>query len=229
MLVERAIAPHAVATLLVFSTMFASLVVHGVLLGAPPYNLSAGLIGVTYLPVGCGGFLTSPLGGRLADAAAAQFSGQSPEGRLVPATLVCVCLMPASLLVYGWTFQYSTHLAGPLIGHFFVGVALSFYLPAIFSYLSVIKQQQAAAANAAVQFLMNTMSGVFVLMAIPVMRAIGPGAFFSILAGLVGLALAVAGAFIVSSLRRKPGAPPPPPGVEKQQQCRSSQETAHVE
>lgn len=225
---ERAIAPHAVASLLVFSTMFASLVTHGVLLGASPYNLSAGLIGVAYLPVGCGGFLTSPIGGRLADAAAARFSGRSPEGRLVPATLVCVWLMPASLLVYGWTFQYSTNLAGPLIGHFFVGVALSFWLPAMASYLSVIKQQQAAAAFAAVQFLMNTMSGVFVLMAIPVMRAIGPGPFFSILAGLVGLALVVAGAFIASSLRCKPGAVLPP-GVEQPQQHCPPQEAANVD
>ena len=160
---ERTIAPYAAAALLNFSTMFAGLMVLPIILGAPPYNLSAGIIGVTFLPVGVGGFVTSTFGGRLADRAAANSPG-FPEARLMPAVLGAMVLMPAvlgamvlmpcSLLVYGWTLHYRTNLAGPLVGHFFVGVALSLYFPAIFSYLTVIKQQQAGAASAAVQAMM---------------------------------------------------------------------------
>jgi hypothetical protein len=179
--------------------MFASLMIAPVVLAQPPYGLSAGLIGVAFLSIGVGSFVASPVGGKLADMAAQRFS-VTPEGRLVAGTALGTLLMPLSLVAYGWTLQYGTHLAGPLVAHFFVGAALSCYLPAIFSYLSITKQQQAAAANAMVQSLMFISAGVFLLISVPISAAIGVGAFCTIMAGLVLVSGVVSGMLIARRL-----------------------------
>ena len=43
------------------------------------------------------------------------------------------------------------NLAAPLVGHFIIGVASALYLPALFGYVSTLKQQAAGAATGAAQ------------------------------------------------------------------------------
>jgi MFS family permease len=201
LIMELSIAPYAWAALINFAAMFGSLMVLPVVLEQPPYSLNAALIGVAYVPIGLGGFLVSPVGGKLADVAAGKYPSFA-QGRLLPATFISLLLMPVSLLTYGWTLHYKNNLAGPLIGHFFTGVALSVYFPAIFSYITVTKQQEAGSAAAAVQALMFIMAGVFVLISIPITEAIGVGPFVSILAGLVLVSFGVSAAFLIALLRK---------------------------
>jgi MFS family permease len=184
-----------------FSAMFGTIMVLPLVLEQPPYSLNAALVGVAYVPFGLGGFLVSPFGGRLADAAAAKYPSFA-QGRLLPATFISLLLMPASLLTYGWTLHYKTNLAGPLIGHFFMGVALGTYMPAIFSYITVRKQQEAGSAGAAVQALMFISGGVFVLVSIPITDAIGVGPFVSILAGIVLISFIVSASLLIALPRK---------------------------
>ena len=214
LIAEGSIAPYAWAALINFAAMFGSLMVLPLVLQAPPYSLNSALIGVAYVPIGLGGFLVSPLGGKLADVAAGKYPS-FPQGRLLPATFIALVLMPISLLAYGWTLHYKTNLAGPLIGHFFVGVALSVYFPAIFSYITVTKQQEAGSAAAAVQALMFIMAGVFVLISIPITDAIGVGPFLSIVAGIVLVSFGVSATILITLLRKYKASSrePPLPGV----------------
>jgi predicted MFS family arabinose efflux permease len=189
-----------VTALLLCGCMFATFIIAPVVLAQPPYGLSASLVGVAFLSVGVGAFVASPVGGKLADMTAQHFNA-TPEGRLVAGTALATLLMPASLVAYGWTLQYGVHLAAPLAAHFFVGAAISAYLPGIFSYLSITKQQQAAAASAMVQSLMFISAGVFLLIAVPISDAIGVGGFCTIMAGLVLVSGVVSGTLIARRLK----------------------------
>jgi hypothetical protein len=119
-------------------------------------NLPAGLC---YIPAGVASMVVSPLGGLLSDKAAAQHPGK-PLVRLVFNNSIAGFLMPASLLLYGWVMHFKLHLAVVLVAQFAIGVALSSYLPAIFGYLTALKQSAAAAAAAGVHSGMFVMSGV---------------------------------------------------------------------
>lgn len=103
--------------------------------------------------------IVSPLGGLLSDKAAAAHPGK-PLVRLVYNNVISGVLMPASLLLYGWVMQAKLHLAVVLVSQFAIGVALASYLPAIFGYLTALKQSAAAAAAAGVHSGMFIMSGV---------------------------------------------------------------------
>eukprot|EP00877_Chromochloris_zofingiensis_P010564 jgi/Chrzof1/5761/Cz16g14250.t1 len=197
-LIEADVAPHALVAIVVFSSMFISLTELPVALAAPPYSLSEGIIGVCYLPVGIAGFLASMGGGRVSDLAASRYPSV-PEARLIPATIGVLVLAPIGFLMYGWTFQYRTHLAGPLIAHGIIGIASAIYLPGMFSYLSSKKQNEAAAAASGIQSMMFVMAGVCISLAVIVVNAIGFGPTFTICAALCFLLTCIAG-FII---RRK--------------------------
>ncbi|WIA13681.1 hypothetical protein OEZ85_007241 [Tetradesmus obliquus] len=182
-LCEKDIVLHAIVALLLFGSMFCSITELPLYLAAPPYNLSAAMIGLCYIPAGLASMIVSPLGGLLSDKAAAAHPGK-PLVRLVYNNVISGVLMPASLLLYGWVMQAKLHLAVVLVSQFAIGVALASYLPAIFGYLTALKQSAAAAAAAGVHSGMFIMSGVLILVASAAASAIGMGPFFTLLAGL---------------------------------------------
>ncbi len=92
------------------------------------------------------------------------------------------------------------HLAAILASQFLISASVSAFLPAMFSYLTAIKQQQAAAASSGLHSIMFIASGVLILVASSAASAIGTGPFFTILAGLN---LVAAGAASVQILRRR--------------------------
>ncbi len=184
--------------------MFASLIELPIVLAAHPYHASEALIGVAYLANGLGGFLASPLGGRAADYAGRKYGARTPEGRLLLNTAATMAIMPCALLLFGWSFHYKTSLVAPLLAHFFIGVACSNQMPAIFSYLSIAKQEEAGAASAMVQSLMFVFAAVIIEISAPVSGAIGIGPWFTILAGVAALAPAVALLRIRAQLRAAP-------------------------
>ncbi len=198
---EHAVAIHATATFVTFAVMFASLIELPLVVAKAPYYMSEAATGAAYLAEGLGGFLASPIGGKLADMAGRRYGSRCPEGRLLYNTIANTIIMPSALLLFGWSFHYRTHLAVPLVAHFFIGVACSQYLPAIFSYLSVAKQQEAGAAGAMVQSLMFVGAAVVIAVSGIIVSAIGVGPFFSILAGLMLAVSAAALLRVVLQLR----------------------------
>jgi len=188
--IEPEIVPFALVTMITFGTMFASLTEWPGQLAAAPYNLSEGMIGISYLAMGVAGFVGSPIGGRVSDITAAKFP-QVAEGRLMFGAAIAATLMPAGCLVYGWTLHNSTHIVAPLVGHFMIGVASAAWLPGMFGYISSIKQANAAAASAAVQFSMFVIAGALILASVNAVKALGIGPYFTLLAGVQLLSASV--------------------------------------
>eukprot|EP00775_Hariotina_reticulata_P008932 gene8932-9109_t len=181
-LFEPEIVPFALVTMITFGTMFASLTEWPGQMVAAPYSLSQAMIGISYLAMGVAGFVGSPIGGRVSDITAARYP-QVPEGRLMFNAAVAATVMPVGCLVYGWTLHSSTHIVAPLVGHFLIGVASAAWLPGMFGYISSIKQANAAAASAAVQFSMFVVAGALILASVNAVKVLGIGPYFTLLAG----------------------------------------------
>jgi hypothetical protein len=138
------------------------------------------------------GFFFCPIGGKLSDIGYAK-NPEQPQLKLLYNNAVNLVLLPASVLLYGWSFHFKLHIAIPLIALFLVGVATSIYVPAVFSYLTTIKQANAAAACAGVHSLMFLACGIFLLVAGVAVERMGAGPFFTLLAGLCVVSSCVAG------------------------------------
>ena len=82
---------------------------------------------------GVGGFLAAPVAGSLSDRAAAAHP-DNPESRLVYSAVGALVVSPLALLAYGWSLQYTTHIAVPLVAQFFIGAGCAAWLPAIMGY-----------------------------------------------------------------------------------------------
>lgn len=166
-----------------------------------PYSLSAGMIGVAYLAYGVSGLIASPLGGMLSDRAAAAHPTE-PEARLTHNMLITLIVMPASLVLFGWSAHLHTHIVAPLFGMFGIGFACAALLPGVFSFCTTLKQSEAAGAAAMIQTMMFVASGVLILVSAVVVRAIGLGPWFSILAGVQLLCTLFAYLQIIRKRRR---------------------------
>jgi hypothetical protein len=141
-----------------------------------------------------------------------------PLCKVLPSNAVLLFVFPPCLLLYGWSLHFNLHLAVPLIGIFLVALATCSYLPGIFSYMTAVKQQTAGAAAAGLYALLFLASGVLMLVAASVIRAVGIGPLSTILAGLN---IIVAGIACVQ-IRRGIAAGP----EEQQQQPASMAESA---
>jgi MFS family permease len=133
----------------------------------------------------------SPMGGKASDIIAAKWP-QLPEARMMFNVAAALVLMPTGLLIYGWTLAYNTHIVGPLVGHFVIGVASAAYLPGMFGYLSTIKQQSASAAAAAVQAAMFFSAAALIYISVYGVQGMGFGGYFTLLAGVQLLAAVLA-------------------------------------
>lgn len=102
----------------------------------PPYNFSAIIIGLAYIPSSVGYFLASLFGGRWTDAIMAREARKAgrydrdgklmyqPEDRMRENAWVAAFLYPSALIWYGWTAEKHIHSVVP--------VSLSPFLPIIF-------------------------------------------------------------------------------------------------
>ncbi|WIA31137.1 hypothetical protein OEZ86_001155 [Tetradesmus obliquus] len=192
LLLDRAILLHAASTFVAFGAMFCCVVQLSWFLAAAPYYISPAMIGIACLAQNAAGFFFCPIGGKLSDIGYAK-NPQQPQLKLLYNNAANLVLLPASVLLYGWSFHFKLHIAIPLIALFLVGVATSIYVPAVFSYLTTIKQQNAAAACAGVQSLMFLACGLFLLVAGVAVEKMGAGPFFTLLAGLCVVSSTVAG------------------------------------
>jgi MFS family permease len=182
-LIEPSIAPHSTAAFITFGVNLAALTEIPAALASPPYALTAAIIGVVFLSDGVSGLIGSPLGGWMSDKAAAVNPGV-PEARLASTTLCTLLIMPAGLLIYGWSVQFTAHLAALIVALFLMGGACAVCLPRVFGYLTTLKQSAAGAASAAVQTSMFVSAAVFILVSSVAVKAMGAGPWFTVLAAL---------------------------------------------
>lgn len=91
-----------------------------------PYNYSAIIIGLTYIPSSVGYFIASVFGGRWTDAIMAREARKAgrydsdgklmyqPEDRMRENAWIAAFLYPAALIWYGWTAEAHVHSAVPV-------------------------------------------------------------------------------------------------------------------
>jgi len=99
----------------------------------------------------------TPLGGIFSDRYASR--SNLPVARLVPNTFIVLALGPVGTLGAAWALHFKAHLAIVLVTVSIAGFGGCFYLPAMFSYISTVKQSVPAAATAGVQTIMAMAAG----------------------------------------------------------------------
>lgn len=167
------------------------------------YHLSETEIGLTFLANGVGSMVGTLATGKILDndyrRAKAKYEAEGQEVqkefpierarlRLIPLIALLQC---ASVLVFGWTLQYSVHISVPIIATFVTGWTAVSIQSAIMTYLVDIFHDQSASASAALNIARCLMGAGGTAAANPLIEAVGVGASFSILTGvmIVGLAM----------------------------------------
>ena len=202
LLFDMAIAPYILLANLTFSGLFISLTVFSNHLHDPPYSYGETTIGILFVPCGVIMLFGSLLGGWLSDRARKYYADMKcSEGCLVP-TLAFSILGPIGLVIYGWTFHYRLHLAGPIMGQILLGLAYSVLAPGMSAYLSAKKQEQAAALSAVGNFLECLISSIFVTLTVPLSNVIGTGPLFSLICGINVIAIFLVSMLVFKSIRR---------------------------
>ncbi|KAL4931700.1 MFS transporter [Aspergillus undulatus] len=153
------------------------------------YHFSSGNVGLSYLGIGVGSvaglifqlFYSDRL--YLSLIKKNPHTHPKPEYRLPPLCFTC-WLMPASLLWYGWTAEYSVHWIAPIIGTSLIGFGMLSAFTVVSTYLVDAYTVYAASAVAAVTVL-RSLGGAFLPLAGgPMYDALGLGWGNTLLAGI---------------------------------------------
>ncbi|KAK2004456.1 major facilitator superfamily transporter [Colletotrichum falcatum] len=177
------------------------------------YGQSVGIGGLNYISLGLGFFVGAQIGARMQDRLYAALKRRyvpdggpgRPEFR-VPMMIPGALLVPAGLLVYGWTAQSHTHWIAPNIGAviFTSGVIVGFQC--IQGYLVDTYTKYAASAVAAATVLRSLAGFGFPLFAPSMYEKLGYGWGNSVLA-LIGVAIGWPGPLLLwkfgPALRKK--------------------------
>ncbi|KAK5112728.1 hypothetical protein LTR62_003826 [Meristemomyces frigidus] len=191
----------AVALCVYYSTVtFASLYILNIsvekIFSAPPYNYSSTIVGLLYLPNSLGYFLSSIFGGRWVDLIMAREARKAgrygedgkllyrPEDRMRENAWIGAILWPAAIMTYGWTAQFGTNTAGPMIANFFFGVGSMLIFAMATTMLTEFLPRKASNGVALNNFCRNIFSCVGTVVASPLIDAIGNGATFTIIGGV---------------------------------------------
>jgi MFS family permease len=201
-LADLTILPYVIVSTTTFTGLFISLTLFSNQLGNAPYNYTATLIGVLFVPTGVMTLIGSLLGGWLSDKAGEKYTdGRCPERRLIPA-MAFAYLTPVGLMIYGWAFHYKVYVAVPIIGQVVLGFGQAAQMPGVFAYLTAKKQKDAAAVSAANTLVYFCGAGIGVSVAVPLQTAMGTGPFFSLVAGINVVAIVVASILVYKQIRK---------------------------
>lgn len=157
----------------------------------PRFHLETPLLaGLFYLAPGVGYIVGTFMGGRWADWTVKRWiqkrGSRVAEDRLRSSLPFVGGLIPACILVYGWTVEKQAGgIAAPVVMMFIQGVGQLFCFPSLNTYcLDVMpdKSAEVTAANFFVRYLAGCLSTAVVL---PIVQAIGVGWFSTISSGLL--------------------------------------------
>ncbi|KAL5001049.1 major facilitator superfamily domain-containing protein [Aspergillus recurvatus] len=169
----------------------------------PRFHLETPLqSGLLYLAPGCGYILGTFFGGRWADYVATRWykhRGQIfvPEDRLYAAVPFLGIVIPACMLIYGWSVDKEFGgLPVPIIFMFFQGVSQLFCFPSLNTYCLDVVPDRSAELIAGNFFIRYIFGAVASATAIPAAESIGVG-WFSTISALL-LVVGGAGIFVVA-------------------------------
>ncbi|KAJ5732142.1 hypothetical protein N7493_003623 [Penicillium malachiteum] len=177
------------------------------------YGLTEIQIGLTFIANGVGSMVGTLITGKILDLdyrkVKAKFEAQSavnvearteaPQNleqedfplekarlRLVPIFSVLQCL---SLILFGWTIQYSVHIAVPIISTFITGWTVVSMQSVIMTYLVDIYHEKSAAASASINLARCLFAAGGTSFVMPLIDAVGVGVTFTICAAVQLVAL----------------------------------------
>ncbi|OOQ89803.1 MFS multidrug transporter [Penicillium brasilianum] len=167
------------------------------------YGLSETQIGLTFIANGVGSMVGTLITGKILDLdyrkVKAKFEAQSdPEGtrraveekdfplekarlRLVP---IFACLQCLSLILFGWTIQYTVHIAVPIISTFITGWTVVSMQSVIMTYLVDVFHERSAAASASINLARCLFAAGGTSFVMPLINAVGAGVTFTICAAV---------------------------------------------
>ncbi|EPS29312.1 hypothetical protein PDE_04261 [Penicillium oxalicum 114-2] len=165
------------------------------------YELSETQIGLTFIANGVGSMVGTLITGKILDVdyrkVKAQFEAQyDVEGtsvdendfplekarlRLIP---IFACLQCLSLILFGWTIQYTVHIAVPIISTFITGWTVVSMQSVIMTYLVDIFHERSAAASASINLARCLFAAGGTSFVMPLINAVGAGVTFTICAAV---------------------------------------------
>lgn len=183
-----------------FAAQYTIVYTCSVTLAAEPYSYNPLHIGLVILAFGIGNMTGSLVGGRISDRVlkrlTARNGGKStPEMRL-KAAFSGMPLMIASFLVYAWTMDFKTHIAGPVVALFFGGFSILFVYSNTLAYLVDANPGKSSSAVGNNSMVRGVCACVMSQIALPILHAIGDGGLYTLFAGL--LTLSCCGLVLVS-------------------------------
>ena len=182
-MVEEKLWPFVALSGANFGGMFMSLTMLPTFLAAPPYSLSATMIGLCYVPIGLTMMAGSICGGILSDRAAATAPGVV-AARLVP-SIIGSLVLPVGCLVFGFVLRQGGPLTVALIlGHSLIGFGQAVYMAGFMAYLTTVKGRQASGASAGSMTVNFVLAAVLISAAPPLQAALGTHGLFALIAGL---------------------------------------------
>ncbi|KAL7623071.1 hypothetical protein AAE478_006750 [Parahypoxylon ruwenzoriense] len=176
----------------------------------PPYNFSAIIIGLLYLPGSLGYFAASLLGGRWIDQImikAAEKAGRYdangkliylPEDRMRENAWISATLFPGALIWAGWTLQYGVHWVAPSVANFLFGVGSMLVFSAATTMLTEFMPRKSSNGVALNNFVRNIFSCTGGIIGQPLIDAMGIGWLMT----TVGLVSWLSGNICIWLLRR---------------------------
>jgi MFS family permease len=173
----------------------------------PRFNLSTPLQGsLFYIAPGCGYLVGTFVGGRYADHFVKKYI--SIRGHRVAEDRLRSCLyflggvMPASMLIYGWSVEKRVGgIALPVIMMFLQGVAQLFCFPSLNTYCLDVMQSRSSEVVAGNYFMRYMFAAAGTAVVLPAVRAIGVGWFSTISA--VCLASGAAATYVTAEYGKK--------------------------
>ncbi|KAI8648492.1 MFS domain-containing protein [Fusarium sp. Ph1] len=130
------------------------------------YGFNRSLVGVVFLGLGIGQFISPAIFSRLSDSLLqklASLGEMKPEYRL-PLLWPGAVLIPFGFLVYGWSAEYQVHFMVPILGTALVGAGMIWTFLPIGIYVVDAYTSYAASATAATTVL-RSIGGVFIPLA----------------------------------------------------------------
>ncbi|KAI0885830.1 major facilitator superfamily transporter multidrug resistance [Annulohypoxylon maeteangense] len=175
-----------------------------------PYNYSAIIIGLLYLPGSLGYFAASMLGGRWIDRIMVRAAEKAqrydangklvylPEDRMRENAWTAATLYPGALIWSGWTLQYGIHWAAPSVANFFFGVGSMLVFSAATTMLTEFMPGRSSSGVALNNFVRNILSCTGGIVGQPLIDVMGVGWLMT----LVGLVSWISGNVCIYFLRK---------------------------
>lgn len=157
-----------------------------------PYNFSSIIVGLCYIPNSFSYIITSIFSGPQIDRMLQKFEKKhgflAPESRISYNCYVPAVILPISLLIMGWCWQKDKvegHWPAPMVGQFLWGAASTLVINATVTYIVDTLPGKGATGVALNNLIRQIFATIACFVIEPLIRALGVGVLFSILAGIL--------------------------------------------